>query len=75
MRQRREQRRARTDDLRAGLAALGRRLPRPARGRRHPTAAAGRSLALDAIADVADRMQYNPGEVALLEGLLARLSS
>lgn len=72
-RQRREQRRARTDDLRAGLAALAcvyrdQLSTSDTRGGRRAVAA------LDAIADVADRMQYNPGEVALLEGLLARLS-
>ena len=73
VRQRRAQRRARTDDLRAGLAALAgvyrdRLTSEQARSARRALAA------LDAIADVADRMQYNPGEWALLEGLLARLS-
>lgn len=73
-RQKRAQRRARTDELRAGLAALS-RVYRD-RVTTEPTRSARRSLhALDAIADVADRMQYNPGEVALLEGLLARLST
>ena len=72
-RQRRAQRRARTDDLRAGLAALAgvyrdRLATEPTRPAQHAL------KALDAIADVADRMQYNPGEWALLEGLLARLS-
>lgn len=73
-RQRREQRRARTDDLRAGLAALaGVYRDRLAEA---DTRSGRRALAaLDAIADVADRMQYNPGELALLEGLLARLSA
>lgn len=74
VRQRREQRRARTDDLRAGLAALAgvyrdRIAEADVRGGRRAL------TALDAIADVADRMQYNPGEVPLLEGLLAKLSS
>ncbi len=74
IRQRRAQRRARTDDLRAGLAALAgvyrdRVVTEQTRSARQALAA------LDAIADVADRMQYNPGEWALLEGLLARLSS
>jgi DNA polymerase-3 subunit delta' len=72
-RQRRAQRRARTDELRAGLAALAgvyrdRVATEPARPARHALAA------LDAIGDVADRMQYNPSEWALLEGLLAKLS-
>jgi len=74
LRQRRAQRRARTDDLRAGLAALS-SVYRD-RVATEPMRSARRALvALDAIADVADRMQYNPGETALLEGLLARLSS
>jgi DNA polymerase-3 subunit delta' len=74
VRQRRAQRRARTDDLRAGLAALA-SVYRD-RVATEETRPARRSLAaLDAIADVADRMQYNPSEPALLEGLLARLSS
>lgn len=74
IRQRREQRRARTDDLRAGLAALAcvyrdRLVNADTRSGRRAVAA------LDAIADVADRMQYNPGELVLLEGLLAKLSA
>jgi DNA polymerase-3 subunit delta' len=73
-RQRREQRRARTDDLRAGLATLAgayrdRIAEADTRGGRRALAA------LDAIADVSDRMQYNPGELVLIEGLLAKLSS
>ncbi len=72
-RQRREQRRARTDDLRAGLATLA--AAYRDRVVEADTRAGRRALnALDAIADVADRMQYNPGEVPLLEGLLAKLS-
>ncbi len=72
-RQKREQRRARTDDLRAGLATLAgayreRLVEADTRGGRRAL------TALDAIADVADQMQYNPAEVVLLEGLLARLS-
>ncbi len=74
VRQRRAQRRARTDDLRAGLAALA-SVYRD-RVATEDTRSARRALhALDVIADVADRMQYNPGETALLEGLLARLST
>lgn len=74
VRQRRAQRRARTDELRSGLAALSavyrdRLATKPAHEARRAL------TALDAIADAADRMQYNPGESALLEGLLARLSS
>ncbi|MDP1793868.1 MAG: hypothetical protein Q8K63_06985 [Acidimicrobiales bacterium] len=74
VRQRREQRRARTDDLRSGLATLAgvyrdRIVDSDMRGGRRALAA------LDAIADVADRMQYNPGELVLLEGLLAKLSA
>ncbi len=74
VRQRRAQRRARTDDLRAGLAVLS--AVYRDRVATEPTRSARRALvALDAIADTADRMQYNPGEVPLLEGLLARLST
>jgi DNA polymerase III subunit delta' len=74
VRQRRAQRRARTDDLRAGLAALS--TVYRDRVATEETRSARRALvALDVIADVADRMQYNPAETALLEGLLARLSS
>ncbi|MEY2471837.1 MAG: polymerase subunit delta [Actinomycetota bacterium] len=74
VRQRRAQRRARTDDLRAGLAVLSAVY-------RDRAAAADRVdarralVALDAIAQAADDMQYNPNEMPLLEGLLARISS
>ncbi|MEY2399025.1 MAG: polymerase subunit delta [Actinomycetota bacterium] len=72
-RQKRAQRRARTDDLRAGLVALScvyreKVATEPTRQARHAL------HALDVLADVADRLQYNPGELPLLEGLLARLS-
>lgn len=72
-RQKRAQRRARTDDLKAGLAVLAATYrDRAASGDR---ATARQAIhALDAIADITDRLQYNPGEVPLLEGLLARLS-
>jgi DNA polymerase-3 subunit delta' len=74
VRQRRAQRRARTDDLRAGLATLA--AVYRDRLTHEDTRQARRALvALDAIASAADDMQYNPGEMALLEGLLARISS
>jgi DNA polymerase-3 subunit delta' len=73
-RQRRAQRRARTDDLRAGLAVLA-----AVYRDRAATADRGEArramVALDAIASAADDMQYNPNEMPLLEGLLARISS
>ncbi|HUR78447.1 MAG TPA: hypothetical protein VMZ22_10900 [Acidimicrobiales bacterium] len=73
-RQRRAQRRARTDDLRAGLATLA--AVYRDRLTHDDTRQARRALhALDAIADAADRMQYNPGEPVLLEGLLARITA
>jgi DNA polymerase-3 subunit delta' len=73
-RQRRAQRRARTDDLRAGLATLA--AAYRDRLTSDDTRAARRALvALDAIASAADDMQYNPGELPLIEGLLARISS
>ena len=74
VRQRRAQRRARTDDLRAGLAALSAVYrERAATGDR--TTARQALNALDAIARAADDLQYNPNEMPLLEGLLARISS
>jgi DNA polymerase-3 subunit delta' len=73
-RQRRAQRRARTDDLRAGLAVLAAEYRQ-----RAATADRGEArravAALNAIASAADDMQYNPNEMPLLEGLLARISS
>ena len=74
VRQRRAQRRARTDDLRAGLAVLaGVYRDRAATADRGEARRA--MTALDAIAAAADDMQYNPNEMPLLEGLLARISS
>jgi DNA polymerase III subunit delta' len=74
VRQRRAQRRARTDDLRAGLAVLSAVYRDRAAGA--DRSEARRALvALDAIAQAADDMQYNPNEMPLLEGLLARISS
>lgn len=71
--QKRAVRRARTDELRLGLSLLAGVYRTKAAT--EPTRQARRALtALDALADTADRMQYNPGEAALLEGLLARLS-
>lgn len=75
-RQRREQRRLRTDELRTGMAVLAgayrERLSDGIGTERHRRAAA-----IEAIGHV-DRavrnLQYNPGELLLLQALLARLS-
>lgn len=77
-RQRREQRRARTDELTAGLTVLASAY----RGRLADTGTGGGDVrggrrdmaALAAIADVHERILYNPAELPLLEGLLARLT-
>jgi DNA polymerase-3 subunit delta' len=74
VRQRRAQRRARTDDLRAGLAALAVAY-RDALAKDDPRAARRALHALDVIDDIVDRLQYNPGEYVLLAGMLARLSA
>lgn len=77
-RQRREQRRARTDELTAGLNVLA----AVYRGRLADTGDSGGEVragrravaAIEAIAEVHERILYNPSELPLLEGLLARLS-
>ncbi len=70
-RHRRELRRQRTDELRAGLTALaGAYRDRLADPRRAGTALA----ALEQVHATAVALQYNPGELLLLQGLLARLS-
>jgi DNA polymerase III subunit delta' len=74
VRQRRAQRRARTDDLRAGLATLA-AVYRDRLTHDDPRQARRALAALDAIAAAADDMQYNPGELVLIGGLLARISS
>ncbi|MBO0729366.1 MAG: hypothetical protein J2P57_08915, partial [Acidimicrobiaceae bacterium] len=70
-RQRRELRRQRTDELRAGLAVLAGayrdRLTDPRR-------AEETLRALERVHATAVALQYNPGELLLLQGLLARLS-
>jgi DNA polymerase-3 subunit delta' len=77
-RQRREQRRARTDELVAGLAVLAStyrsRLGDTGEGGGEVRAGRRALAALDAIADVHERLLYNPSELPLLEGLFARLS-
>jgi DNA polymerase-3 subunit delta' len=78
-RQRREVRRQRTDELRAGLASLAGayrdRLAVPLNGG-PPGAAVGIANALDSIALI-DRLgsdlQYNPGELLALQALLVKL--
>ena len=77
-RQRREQRRARTDELTAGLNVLA----AVYRGRLADAGTSGGEVrsgrravaAIEAIAEVHERILYNPAELPLLEGLLARLS-
>jgi DNA polymerase-3 subunit delta' len=74
-RHRREQRRVRTDELRAGLAALSATYrDRLADGRR----AAGLSIqlrAIDLVNEASERLTRNPNEALLLEWLLVRLDS
>ena len=82
-RHRREQRRQRTDELRAGLAALASayrdRLAAaaaalPARAVPDPSAEiTGALAALDLIHATGASLQYNPGELLALQALLARL--
>jgi DNA polymerase-3 subunit delta' len=74
-RHRREQRRVRTDELRAGLATLARayrdRLASPDLGERR----VGEAVAAVAAIDIAsDEVIRNPNEQLLLEALLVRLS-
>ncbi len=78
-RQRRELRRQRTDELRAGLATLGaayrdRLVPDPAgAGRPNPRRLRSALRAVDHIDKLARDLQYNPGELLQLQALLARL--
>ena len=80
-RQRREERRWRTDELRAGLGVLSRSYRDrmvDSLGRQGPAAAAetrGCQAAIDLITDVAASLLHNPNESMLLEGLLVRLGS
>ena len=72
-RHKREQRRVRQDELRAGLATLS------AAYRDRLVASSGRSggaalRSLDAIADAAEALERNPNEGLLLQGLLVRLT-
>jgi DNA polymerase-3 subunit delta' len=73
-RHKREQRRVRTDELRAGLATLaGAYRDRLTAGA--DTRAARRALAaLDAVAAANDAMERNPNEALLLQALLVRLT-
>jgi DNA polymerase-3 subunit delta' len=76
-RHRREVRRQRTDELRAGLATLAaayrdRMVPDPVAPR--PTHRLRSSLgAIDQIDKLARDLQYNPGELLQLQALLVRL--
>ena len=78
-RQRRELRRQRTDELRAGLATLGaayrdRLAPDPAgAGRPNPRRLRSALQAVEYIDKLARDLQYNPGELLQLQALLARL--
>lgn len=73
-RHKREQRRVRQDELRAGLAALAcvyrDRLAAGADGR----SAAAALRCLDAVAEAAEALERNPSEALLLQGLLVRLT-
>jgi DNA polymerase-3 subunit delta' len=69
-RHRREQRRARVDELRAGLAVLARAY----RDRIATADGPGPGRALDAIRTAREALVYNPNEGLLVQALLVRLS-
>jgi DNA polymerase-3 subunit delta' len=74
-RHKREQRRVRMDELRAGLATLtGAYRDRLVGSAAGATGAAAYLRALDAIAAAAEALQRNPNELLLLQGLLVRLT-
>jgi DNA polymerase-3 subunit delta' len=78
-RHKREQRRIRTDELRAGLATLAGayrdRLASVAGPASNARSAAASLRALDAIAGAAEAMERNPNEALLLQALLVRLTA
>jgi DNA polymerase-3 subunit delta' len=74
-RHRREQRRARTDELRAGLGALAQVYRERLAGTSSPRRARAALLALEAVEEASRRLSRNVNEQLLLEWLLLRLES
>ena len=76
-RQHREERRWRTDEIRAGLAVLARayraRLAGALEPQARPSSAAGCAQAVDLIGAAAASLEHNPNESLLLEALFVRL--
>ena len=73
-RQRREERRWRTDELRAGLAVLAGAY-RQRMADSHDQRLAALSTAVTAVEETARQMVRNPNELLMLEALLVRLSA
>ncbi|MGH9303866.1 MAG: ATP-binding protein [Acidimicrobiales bacterium] len=74
-RHRRERRRVRTDELRAGLAALADAYRARLLGGLPLTGASVPLRAIDVVNEAAERLTRNPNELLLLEWLLLRLES
>lgn len=74
-RHKREQRRIRADELRAGLAVLAGTYRDRLAGAADARAAASALRSLDAIADAAEAMERNPNESLLLQALLVKLTA
>ncbi len=76
-RQHREERRWRTDEIRAGLAVLARayraRLAGALQPEARPSSATGYVRAVDLIGDAAESLDHNPNEALMLEALFVRL--
>lgn len=76
-RQHREERRWRTDEIRAGLAVLARayraRLAGALEPQARPSSAQGFARAVDLIDDAAASLDHNPNETLMLEALFVRL--
>lgn len=72
-RHRREQRRVRTDELRAGLAALSATYRARLEGSGPPSGLSVNLRAIELVSEAAERLVRNPNETLLLEWLLVRL--
>jgi DNA polymerase III subunit delta' len=73
-RHKREQRRLRTDELRAGLATLAQEMPQRLQSATSATAASAVSTAIDAVQSAHASLEFNPNESLLLQALFVRLS-
>jgi len=74
-RQKREVRRLRTDEVKAGLATLAQEIAKQLSDAQNATAANAVHESLDAIRWATQALTFNPNEVLLLQGLFARLSA